>query len=405
MLKGAPISTAVDQRHPPVIRAMLLAPWFAWMSWTLTWYVHPAAWNHWTEAVRIEITLWCSLLAVVGVLWALVRTGRPIHQIGPLLIAVHALVGILISMVSSDRLLPFVLFLMGVPVALPATFIFSTRRQDKAALRPVLELTCISILLPALLLFAWAPVSVAIVRHQALSVASGDPFCIQVPADYVGRERQATHWLQLSGLQMQTPWTNGGGSDDYQFSFHAVLVVMRDGKDEFHNWSYKTQSFHPLDSGAKSGLHVHRDCEPSASFFDGLAWSGTWTPFVRPPLPQLPQLSPLPEQPVENRPKPAPINNASEWEMDFWTNMFVRYAGMRALIEACNVVVDVSVLREIRRLEDDAKDRLGMTPGQAGGHYNEVLLELRVKSGVCNRGNRQFQDMVASFPRGEAGQR
>ena len=396
----APISKAVDRRDPPAIRAILLSAWFAWMSWTLTWDVHPVAWMQWTQAAQIEIALWVSLLVVVGVLWALVRMGWRIHQIGPLIIGAHALLGIVTTLVWSDRSLQLALGCMGVLVSLPAAFLFSTQREDSSELRPFLEAACISILLPALLLFAWAPVSMAVVRYQALSVAAGAPFCIQVPADHVGWERQATHWMQLSGLQMQTPWTNGGGSDDYQFAFHAVLVVERDGHDEFYNWSYRSQSFQPVDQDAMSGLHIMRNCVPDVRFFDDLERTGTWELFVRPPMP------PLLPRPEDGRAMPKPIDRESEWEVNFWTEMFIRYAGMRALIEACEVAVDPSVLRAIRIYENDARDRLEMSLVEASGTYDRILLDMRVKGGgICNRNNHQFKDMVASFPRGKSSQR
>ncbi|PDS85773.1 hypothetical protein CO654_10185 [Rhizobium sp. L18] len=70
---------------------------------------------------------------------------------------------------------------------------------------------------------------------------------------------------------MQTPFTNGGGSTDYQFAFHAVLVVRQGGGDQFYNWSYFAQSFVPVSERAISGLALLRaDCEPIVAFFDEL---------------------------------------------------------------------------------------------------------------------------------------
>lgn len=399
MPANVPNSNAVDRRDPPAIRAFLLSAWLAWMSWTVTWDVHPVAWMQWTQEARIEIALWVSLLLVVGVLWGLVRIGWGIHLTGPLLLGAHALLGMVMALVWSDRSL-FTVGLIGLLVSLPAGFLFSTQRESRSELRPFLELTCISILLPAMLLLAWAPVSMLTVRYQALSVAAGKPFCIQVPADHVGWQRQVTHWMQLSGLQMHTPWTNGGGSDDYQFAFHALLVIENDGKGEFYNWSYRSQSFQPVDQDAMSGLHIARHCVPDARFFDTVAWNGTWERFVRPPMPDLPTWL------EDGRPTPNTIDREAGWEMHFWTEMFIRYAGMRAMIEACDVAVDASVLRAIRSYENDARDRLGMSLRQANGTYDNMLLDMRVKGGgICNRNNRHFQDMVASFPRGGSGQR
>lgn len=399
-LPAEALVSPVDQRNPPAIRAILVSAWLAWVSWTLTWDVHPAAWAQWTMSTQIEIALWVSLLVVVGCIWGMVRRGKRVHRIAPLLLGAHTLIGIWGTLVWSDRSLPFALGLIGVLVSLPASFLFSIQREDRSALRPYLELACLCILVPALLLFAWAPLNIAIVRHQALAVAAGDPFCIQVPADHAGWEREATHWMQLSGLQMQSPWTNAGGSEDYQFAFHAVLVVERVGKDEFYNWSYLLQSFQPVDHEARSGLHLVRNCVPDDQFFEGLASTGSWERFVRPPMP------PVPSRVGEDPPMPRPINRELEWEIKFWTEMFIRYAGMRALIEVCEVTVDPSVLRAIRNYENDARDRLEMSPVTANGTYDRILLDMRVKGGgMCNRNNRQFQDMVASFPRIKSNQR
>ena len=394
----------LEDRGPPSIRAILLIPWFAWMSWIMTWSAHPVAWGRWTPTAKMEMACWAALLVAIGILWATVRSGRRIDRLAPILLGGHILLGTCVAVLGHTSSTAWLVGAIGLLVSMPATFMLSTGRKDRTKLRPILEAICASILLPALVLLVWSPINMLVLRHGALSMAKGDPFCIQVPADYFGRERQATHWGQLTGLQMHTPWTNGGGSEDYQFAFHAILVVDRGGKEELYNWSYLRQGFQPVEAKAIRGLYLRSECEPDISFFDGLEWSGSWERFV-PPVYPMP--IPLPQAPADRLEETiVPIDPASTWEMAFWTDMFVRYAGMRAMIDVCNLRVDRPIVWQIERREKEARLRLGASEALADKTYQRIRTDTLTKGiGLCDRGSRQHQDMMSSFPGVGSGQR
>jgi hypothetical protein len=108
------------------------------------------------------------------------------------------------------------------------------------------------------------------VEWRALAVADSYPYCLQVPSDYIGRYKTVTRAAELAGLGMQVPFTTGGASGEYQFAFHAVLVIRNGGSDEFYNWSYFAQSFVPVSDSPVKGLHLSAVCEPIVAFFDTL---------------------------------------------------------------------------------------------------------------------------------------
>jgi hypothetical protein len=72
---------------------------------------------------------------------------------------------------------------------------------------------------------------------------------------------------------MQTPFTNAGGSSDFQFAFHAVLVVESDGKPQYFNWSYRRRQFDPIAEKTLRALYLLRpSCGPRQRFVAQLPW-------------------------------------------------------------------------------------------------------------------------------------
>lgn len=269
----APLSSMPRRldRAPPRVRAILLAIWFAYNSWTFTWGTHPVAYEFWTLEAKLRVAFWVSVPLIAGGLWLMVRANHRIDRLAPLVLAAHAIAGIFAIGAIGNRSLFVVTFAVAsVCITMPAVFILSTRRNDWKALRPYLELICGAIVAPALVLLIWSPLNILVVRYAASAVASGAPFCIQSQSDYLGRQQQVTRWSRLAGLQMQAPWTNGGGSQHYQFAFHALLVVERNGAEEFYNWSYFGQTFRRVSDQANRALHLNRDCDPVPDFFSTL---------------------------------------------------------------------------------------------------------------------------------------
>lgn len=119
-------------------------------------------------------------------------------------------------------------------------------------------------------LFFLSYVNISIVKWRALSTAGIMPFCLQVPADHIGRYRPVTRSSELTGFEMQALFTNGGGSSDYQFAFHAVLVVERDQSTEFYNWSYYTMNFVRVEDKSVRALHLNAVCKPSSDHLANL---------------------------------------------------------------------------------------------------------------------------------------
>ena len=57
---------------------------------------------------------------------------------------------------------------------------------------------------------------------------------------------------ELYGFNLITPYTNEGGTDDFQFGFHAILLTP----NKIMNWSYQTQSFVSISPEARDNLHL-----------------------------------------------------------------------------------------------------------------------------------------------------
>jgi multisubunit Na+/H+ antiporter MnhB subunit len=115
----------------------------------------------------------------------------------------------------------------------------------------------------AIAIFCWSFVNIGLVGWQAQSLSTGSPYCIQVAAGPHGGYKEITSLFDLGGLKMRTPYTRGG-MDEYQFAFHAVLVIAEPDHTKLMNWTYWRQTFVPI-SNADS-LHVSVACKPRPNF-------------------------------------------------------------------------------------------------------------------------------------------
>jgi hypothetical protein len=100
------------------------------------------------------------------------------------------------------------------------------------------------------------------VELQARQLAHGRPYYIAVSDHYMGYRTVEAH-SQFAALSMYAPFVNGGGSDDYQFTYHALMRV--DGG--LYNWSFAAMRFTPA---VGVGVLDNPDCQPQIEFIEGL---------------------------------------------------------------------------------------------------------------------------------------
>lgn len=95
-------------------------------------------------------------------------------------------------------------------------------------------------------LLGWSAVSGVMVAAKAAAIAMDRPYCLQVEADDRGHYRPVRSLFDLSGLKMWSRNSLTTGSQDYVWTYHAVLLTnARDGT-HWMNWSYRNQRFMPI---------------------------------------------------------------------------------------------------------------------------------------------------------------
>jgi hypothetical protein len=125
-------------------------------------------------------------------------------------------------------------------------------------------------------LITWSFSNALLVSGQATALANGRPYCLQVASNGVGRYTEVKSLHGLSGLRMQTPFTNGGGSSDFQFAFHGVLVIEDSAALQYFNWSYRQARFETISEKTLRALYLLRpSCTPRQRFAEQLAWAAT----------------------------------------------------------------------------------------------------------------------------------
>ncbi|MBB4233582.1 hypothetical protein [Rhizobium esperanzae] len=245
------------------------------MAGIFLWSIHPIAYYSWDLTTVLMCLLWFSgpLMAFAISAGALILD-QPASRLMKRAVAVHfgvSLVVGLVVLVTHQFDLAIGLFtLLAALIDLPILALAPGRIDSPRTVKLLHMAVVSSVAGPIAGLFLWSALNVRIVEWRALAVAGSHPYCVQVPKDYLGRYKTVTQRAELAGLRMQTPFTNGGGSTDYQFAFHAVLVVRKGGGDQFYNWSYFAQSFVPVSDRSQNGLTLRADCEPILAFFDEL---------------------------------------------------------------------------------------------------------------------------------------
>lgn len=109
----------------------------------------------------------------------------------------------------------------------------------------------------AMAIFVWAFSLPVIVNARAVSIAGGDPFCIQVRSNPF-LYRPIASRLDLTAFGMRVPFEGLGGSDEPQWTFHAVLVV----EDRLYNWSHINMNFMPVSDDVALALGLQASCIP-----------------------------------------------------------------------------------------------------------------------------------------------
>lgn len=125
-----------------------------------------------------------------------------------------------------------------------------------------------------IVLWVWSLGNILLVKWQAEKLAGVHPYCLQLGGE--GRQafdyRQAASLFDLSGLRMRVLYTNAGGSTDFQWTFHAMLVVVKDSAFEYWNWSYKRGNFVLITDASRQALSIPAmpTCRPSVGFVGSL---------------------------------------------------------------------------------------------------------------------------------------
>ena len=128
---------------------------------------------------------------------------------------------------------------------------------------------------------AWPFVPIGVVAAEAQYFANGRPYCIEVSGDRFRSYRPVGSLGEMSGIYLQAPFVNSGGSGSHSFmqwTFHALLVVDTGSTPEWRNWSYWHQHFDRLtpQQAKATGLYSPA-CQPQADFVRQLPlFAGRW---------------------------------------------------------------------------------------------------------------------------------
>ncbi|MBB2750447.1 UNVERIFIED_ORG: hypothetical protein GGI57_001120 [Rhizobium aethiopicum] len=245
------------------------------MAGIFLWSVHPIAYYSWDLTAVLMCLLWFSgpLVAFAISAGALILD-QPASRLMKRAVALHfgmsLVVALMVWVTDQFGFAIWLFILLAALVDLPILALVPGRIDSPRAVKLLHMVVVSSVAGPIAGLFLWSALNITIVEWRARAVAGSHPYCVQVPEAYPQRYKAVTQRAELAGLRMQTPFTNGGGSTDYQVAFHAVLVVSKGGGDQFYNWSYFAQSFVPVSERAINGLALSADCEPIVAFFDEL---------------------------------------------------------------------------------------------------------------------------------------
>lgn len=244
--------------------ACLLSTWNALIGLLFVWYIHPIAYQGWSRTELVFGLIWLSVvgMALLFLLDSWLTRRINAEAIGRAFFThfVAAMVAGVVALGSASYGVVLIFFLLAVD--LPTVTFFARAWPGPLRRSVPRQLVLLSLILPTLTLSVWSLANIEIVTRAAERTADGRPYCLQVPATSLGGYAPVTGAWQLAGLRMQTPVSNGGGSTDYQFAFHAVLVVENGRIPLLFNWSYRAQAFLPVSDRTRRGMAMYRNCTP-----------------------------------------------------------------------------------------------------------------------------------------------
>jgi hypothetical protein len=94
-----------------------------------------------------------------------------------------------------------------------------------------------------------------IVAFQAAETANRQSYCIfnySTRLIGLGEYRQSSSVWDFEAYWMTSPFISGGGSDEFQFGFHGLLLTS----NELFNWSYQSQRFDRVTDTSRRKLHI-----------------------------------------------------------------------------------------------------------------------------------------------------
>lgn len=195
--------------------------------------------------------------------WAQSRKALPYANVALISLLVISVIGGLAP--GNWRILPFhhQFCISGAATAL-LTFAFINYFQGRLSTDSSKSLRAWLLgLSPTLGIISWSFLNIAIVSSLAARESEGQDHCIlryQTPLQGIGTYVQVKAPWELYGFALITPYTNDGGTDDFQFGFHAILLAP----NKIMNWSYQTQSFMSISPEARDNLHLYTlRCEGS----------------------------------------------------------------------------------------------------------------------------------------------
>ena len=113
--------------------------------------------------------------------------------------------------------------------------------------------------------------NIVLVVVRAESTAAGRAYCIQRRSDALSSYQPVQALLDLSIARLWTPYRHGGGSGDFQWTLHGVLVAQDGDGRSWYNWSYRSLTFVPISDRSRSLLDLtSASCTPAPSFALGL---------------------------------------------------------------------------------------------------------------------------------------
>jgi hypothetical protein len=261
----------------PYLRLGLLWLCSAGAAWFFFWSVNPFSRRYFDDVFEFFLSwVWFAgpVIALASSLALVVLRPAALHLVRTLSL-IHLGVGIALSAVAlairwsqTATEMTFglcVVIVVGVLANVPVWLLAPRAGTANVSIHRSLGMLALSLTLPILALVVWSYLNILVVEGRAIGLTGTSPYCLQV-ADGAGY-REANRHSDLAGFAMQSPYERGG-SEDYQFAFHAMLIVDEGGSKSHYNWSYMSQTFVPVRS---AGLFFGVVCTPRVGFVQTLS--------------------------------------------------------------------------------------------------------------------------------------